>query len=198
MYLARSDFLGYTVRIMNKLILSALSVLIILSVPVAHVAAQESTKSPEASQAAVIYKLPYPGMLPDNALYKLKVLRDKIMLALIQDPNKKAAYYLLLANKQLLMSEMLVDKRNIPLARETALKGEDQMTQMTFVFKNANQVPQTDFMKEVTLATAKHQELLKEIIAKVPPGDAATFTTVLEFSQRNIDELQRLTTDTDE
>ena len=132
-------------------------------------------------------------MLPDNPLYKIKVLRDKIMLILINDPNKKAAYHLLLANKQLLMSKMLVDKGNIPLARETALKGENQITLMTFAFKKAGLKPQENFLNEVKMATLKHQELLKEIIAKVPADDAGTFSTVLEFSQRNVDELQNLT-----
>ncbi len=92
------------------------------------------------------------------------------------------------------MSKMLVDKGNVPLAKETALKGENQITLMTFVFKNSNRVPTADFLNEVKLATLKHQELLKENIAKVPAGDAATFSTVLEFSQRNIDQLQYLRT----
>jgi hypothetical protein len=184
---------------MKKIAFVLMVVCFIAALPIflIHVHAQESPDVSVASPSpAIDYKLPYPGMLPDSSLYKLKVLRDKIMLALIRDPDKKAQYYLLLANKQLLMSKMLVERGNIPLARETALKGEDQMTQMTFVFKNANRVPQADFMKEVTLATAKHQELLKEMIAEVPAEDAATFSQVLEFSQRNVDELQNLTNET--
>lgn len=131
-------------------------------------------------------------MLPDNPLYKLKVLRDKIMLFLITDPDKKAQQYLHLANKQLLMSKFLVDKGNIPLARETALKGENQMTLMTFVFKNENRTPKPNFVNEVKLATQKHQELLKEMIGKVSREEAEIFSTVLEFSQRNADQLQYL------
>ena len=184
---------------MKNFILSALSIIIILSFPIASVWAQEAPETPAASQTATIeYKLPYPGMLPDNALYKLKVLRDKIMLTLIYDPVKKAQYHLLLANKQLLMSKMLVDKGNIPLAAETALKGENRMTLMTFVFKNANLAPQTGFLDEAKQATLKHRELLKEIITKVPAEATETFSTVMGFSQRNIEELQRLTTETGE
>lgn len=180
---------------MKKIIIFVISVLIILFSLRTLVHAQQPVEVLDASPSPTIqYKLPYPGILPDNAFYKLKVLRDKIMLALIQDPDKKAQYYLLLANKQLLMSKMLVDKGNITLARETALKGENQMTLMTFTFKNANRAPKADFLNEVKLATLKHQELLKESIAKVPPEDAAVFSTVLEFSQRNVDQLQYLTT----
>lgn len=43
-----------------------------------------STKS-----ASVDYKLTWPGILPDQPLYKLKVLRDKIISKLIFDPIKK-------------------------------------------------------------------------------------------------------------
>ncbi|HSW97310.1 MAG TPA: hypothetical protein VLF89_05800, partial [Candidatus Saccharimonadales bacterium] len=32
------------------------------------------------------YDLPYPGLLPDNPLYSLKVLRDKIVEFFISDP----------------------------------------------------------------------------------------------------------------
>lgn len=178
---------------MKKIILTIISFLIILSSPLTLIHAQQPADAPVASPSPTMeYKLPYPGMLPDNALYKLKVLRDKIMLVLIQNPDKKAEYHLLLANKQLLMSKMLVDKGNIPLARETALKGENQITLMTFVFKKANRKPQSKFLDEVNLASMKHQELLREIIGKVSGDDAITFSTVLEFSRRNADELQRL------
>lgn len=184
---------------MKKLIVGFITLFIILFLPIVSLHAQESTETSAASASPTIdYKLPYPGILPDNPLYKLKVLRDKIMIALIRDPNKKAEYYLLLANKQFGMSKQLVDKSNIMLAKDTALKAENQITLMTFVYKGASLKPQEIFLNEVKHATLKHQELLKEIIAKVPAEDAVTFSTVLEFSQRNIDELQSLTLDTTE
>lgn len=175
---------------MKKIFLLLILLCVVLTIPLSTLHAQEPTP-------VVDYKLPYPGMLPDNSLYKLKVLRDKIMLLLIKDTDKKAQYYLLLANKQFLMSKMLVDKGKILLARETALKAENQITLMTMAFKFANQVPKTIFLNEVKLATLKHQELLKEIIAKVSADDAAIFSTVLEFSQRNADELESLTAETE-
>lgn len=182
---------------MKKLLLFITAIVLTLLIPIANISAQEIvpalTGTSEASPTPMVnYKLPYPGMLPDNSLYKLKILRDKLMLMLIADPHKKAQYHLLLANKQLLMSKMLIDKGNIPLAKDVALKGEHQMTLMTFVYKNASETPKPEFLQEVKLATEKHQELLKEIIQKVSPEDAQIFSTVLEFSQRNIDQLQYL------
>src|SRR6266480_33070 len=64
------------------------------------------------------YQLAYPGMLPDNPLYKIKVLRDKIMEKLIIDPQKKIDYYLLQTDKQIAMVAMLVDKKASALAKE--------------------------------------------------------------------------------
>ena len=180
---------------MRKLSLWIISLLTVFAFPLMLIHSQEPTTEPPPMPTPVQYRLPYPGMLPDHPLYKVKVLRDKIMLVLTQDPEKKVQYHLTLANKQLLMSKLLVDKGNIPLAKETALKGENQMTLMTFVFKNASRMPTPAFLNEVKLATSKHQELLKEIIGKVSKDNAETFSTVLEFSQRNADQLQYLATD---
>lgn len=88
---------------------------------------QNSSPTPQASVSAD-YNLPYPGILPDHPLYKLKVLRDKVTTFLIRDPIKKAEYHLLLADKRIYMSRLLVDKGKIALAKETALKGENEYT----------------------------------------------------------------------
>lgn len=180
----------------RRLIFFFTALSLVFFLPLYQIHAQPTEAPTSTTSVTIDYKLPHPGMLPDNPLYKLKVVRDKIMLMLIGDPDEKTAYYLLLANKQLLMSKLLVDKGNIPLAKETALKGENQMTLMTFVYKNSNRVPQPNFLKEVKTATLKHQELLKGIISKLTLNDAKIFSDVLEFSQRNINELQNLTVET--
>lgn len=140
----------------------------------------------------VDYNLPYPGILPDHPLYKLKVLRDKVVTFLIRDPIKKAEYHLLLADKRIYMSRLLVDKGKIALAKETALKGENEYTLLVFVFKTANKKPDAGFMDKLTRAAVKHQELLNEIMEKVGNTDKETFRIVLEFSKRNLEELRKL------
>ena len=47
------------------------------------------------------YLLPYPGMLPDNPLYMLKAMRDRVINFLIADSQKKAEFYLLQSDKRL-------------------------------------------------------------------------------------------------
>jgi hypothetical protein len=41
---------------------------------------------PSPTPTLVDYQLPYPGILHDNLLYKLKALRDKLVEFLIADP----------------------------------------------------------------------------------------------------------------
>lgn len=148
---------------------------------------QEVTPAPPATRSA--YTLPYPGILPDNPFYKIKVLRDKIWLSLIYDPAKKAHLYLLFADKKLAAAKLLAQKGNIKLAEEMALKGENNMTEMTYFYKSINAKPDVQFYKTLVEASHKHQELLSEIIALVPEQNATVFNQILEFSKRNEAEL---------
>jgi len=152
--------------------------------------AQEKSLSPTLT--SVDYNLPSPGILPDNPFYKLKVLRDNIMLGLIQDPMKKVEYHLLLADKRIQMANILVNREKTELAKETALKGENEYTRLVFLFKDAEKKPDKALYERLELAALKHQEILKSITTKVKNNDRKIFKTVIEFSQRNADELKTI------
>src|SRR3989344_6947435 len=119
------------------LILIFLSALVFLAPQ--KVLAQNSQNATES--AKIEYYLAYPGILPDHPLYKLKVLRDKITPLLIQDPLKKADFYLLQSDKGILATAMLVDKNKIDLAQDTAFKAEHNMTLLTFELKKLSKKP---------------------------------------------------------
>lgn len=155
-------------------------------------AKEEITIQDSTPSAVVKYDLAYPGMLPDHPLYKLKVLRDKITTFLIQDPMKKAEYHLLLADKRIHMSKILVEKGKIELAKETALKGENEYTLLVFMFKDVGKKPSKTFFDTLQAAALKHQEILNEIVARVGEKDKKTFETVIQFSKRNADELKTI------
>src|SRR3989344_826320 len=70
------------------------------------------------TSASVKYDLPYPGMLPDHKLYKLKVLRDKVMLFIIQDPIKKAEQHFLLEKKKIIRANIWEKKGRGNFPRE--------------------------------------------------------------------------------
>lgn len=141
----------------------------------------------------VNYDLAFPGILPDHPLYKLKVLRDKVSAKLINDPIKKAEFYLLQADKGILATAMLIDKNNIKLAEETALKAENNVTLATFELKRASKKPSNELFIKLKTASLKHQEVLDTIVKKLSSNDQETFIKVLNFSKTNlqtIDELQ--------
>ena len=151
--------------------------------------------SEEGAASPSAYQLPYPGMLPDHPLYKLKVLRDKIILFFIRDPLKKAAKHLHMADKELLMALKLAEKGNIPLAQHTAFKAEHHMTLLITEVKKAvyysdKELPQ-DLAQRAHQAALKHQELLTGMMDQASKEDQEDFKTIKEFSIRNDNELFR-------
>lgn len=175
---------------MIKIIL-ALAILFFTFVGVSF--AQETSPTPTPTLTpSVKYDLAYPGMLPDSRLYKLKVLRDKVMTMLNRNPEKKARYHLLLADKRIYMSKLLVDKGKLDLAKETALKGENEYTLLVNLFKDVRQKPSKDLEERLEKAALKHQEILNEIAKKVPENDKKTFEDVIYFSKVNLGELKKI------
>ena len=154
--------------------------------------AQQISPTLTPTPSAVKYDLPYPGMLPDHPLYKLKVLRDKVVLLFIQDPIKKAEYHLLLADKRIHMAKLLIDKGDIELAKETALKGENEITNLVNLLKDKREKPTNDLFNRVEKASIKHQKVLDGIAKKVGEKDRDTFDTVIYFSNVNLEELRKV------
>src|SRR3989344_3185825 len=105
---------------------------LLASLPVWIVGAQEKDIALETTPAYVKYDLAFPGMLPDSPFYKIKVLRDRYVADFISDPVKKIEFYLRQTDKGILAAAMLVDKNNVALSRETALKAEHNMTLLTY------------------------------------------------------------------
>lgn len=150
--------------------------------------AQETEKQETKEASAPAYMLPYPGILPDNPLYKIKVLRDKIWIAITQDPVKKARLYLLFADKKIAMAKALAQKNKFTLARDSALKGENEFTLLTFFYKNNSIKPDDSFLTTLHRASQKHREVLKEIQTLVPQEEKDIYTTIEGFSKRNEEE----------
>jgi len=123
----------------------------------------------EATEAAMLivveYQLPYPGILPDHPIYKLKMLRDRILELLTTDQIKKADFYLLQADKRLAASILLLEKENDSLSETTSSKGLD------YLEKTINQINEA---KESQLGT-------DDIVLKInsSPLIAVTTCTIL-------------------
>lgn len=179
---------------MKKILLSfAIIFLFTLGVlPVKSSFAEEEASPTEPAAAKKIkYDLAYPGMLPDNPLYKLKVLRDKVIGFMISDPNKKIDFYLTQVDKGILASAMLIDKNNVELAEVTALKAEHNFTLLAYELGKLDQKPNNEFFNKLKTASLKHQEILNLIISRVPKEKQKTFENVITFSQMNLKSVEK-------
>ncbi|MBI3985222.1 MAG: hypothetical protein HY344_04810 [Candidatus Levybacteria bacterium] len=148
----------------------------------------DSSNAISTQSASVNYQLAWPGMLPDNPLYKLKVLRDKIMSKLVSDPIKKIEWDLIMADKTIYASLLLLDKGNIALAKETALKGEHYFTILVTDYKWAfwrHQGITQELDERIKTAALKHQEIFDKQAYKVSQKDKKAFQDANYFSKLN-------------
>lgn len=113
------------------------------------------------------YALVYPGILPNNPLYPIKMIRDKIVLFLIADSAKRASFNLLQADKRVAAGVLLLkeDKKNEALAIVTIEKGgnyfHDAMNQAFQLKKEGREVD--GFIQELGSALEKHIQVLTDL-----------------------------------
>ena len=90
--------------------------------------AQEATLSATPTiTPAVVYDLAYPGLLPDHPLYFFKVIRDKVVSSLINDPVKRAEFNLLTSDKRFNAAISLVEKKKYEKALDTLSKSNNYL-----------------------------------------------------------------------
>lgn len=167
---------------MKKTFLLLFLAILLISTPKFAFADQPSA-SPSAS---VKYDLAFPGLLPDSPLYKLKVLRDRIEEALINDPNKKIEFYLLQTDKGILASSILLEKHKIALAEDTAYKAENNYTKLTFELWQAGDRLNDKLYLKLRNAALKHQDVLNSMKNGVPEKDKAKFDQIINYSKTNL------------
>ena len=118
----------------------------------------------------VEYTLPYPGILPDNPLYPIKTLRDKIVSFFITDAKKQAQFDLLQADKRLVAGEYLLEEQHpaSDLISETISKGQnyfaDAITNVTAAKTQGQLV--NDFINTLHDAGIKHEQILIQMSDK--------------------------------
>lgn len=163
------------------------------------VMAQENTTTSSAVLAPIKsdYVLPYPGILPDNPLYSIKMIRDRIILFLINDSVKKAEFTLLQADKRLQAGVTLYreDPQEIELALETIAKGENYFFQSIQHAKKVRSEGRTNFNSLVTdlrSASLKHEEVLRDVEKGFPKeyrGELSNLIKRVEAYQKQVDSI---------
>ncbi|MEK7605041.1 MAG: DUF5667 domain-containing protein [Patescibacteria group bacterium] len=146
--------------------------LLFLSVPVVVFAQDSGTQAAGLVPSPINYPLAYPGILPDNPLYPLKMLRDRIVFFLINDPFKKAEFNLLQADKRLGAGLFLIDrdKNKASLAVDTISKGEnyfhDAVAGAIIMQQQGRNV--TSLVQDLDKAVNKHIEVVTNLRRTVP------------------------------
>ncbi|GEM_PF-1458137 len=144
---------------------------------------------------ATAYQFPWPGILPDHPLYKLKVLRNKIISKIIYSPVKLIEFDLLMADKTLYASKLLLDKGKGDLAKETALKGQNYFSILVSDYARAKQKSEVipgQLRARIAGAYEAHQQLIRYLGQKAAVADKKTYRDIDFFSDENFRVLQNL------
>lgn len=153
---------------------------------------QDATQS---AGTASEYNLPYPGILPDHPLYKIKLFRDRVLDFLIRDPVKRIEFNLLMADKRLNMGIVLVEKERYTLAEETVSKGEKYFVNAIDEFKKARDegrsVP-SEVIDRLHQSSEKHILVITDLKEKSPENVHVGFDSSLQVASQNRDRLVSL------
>lgn len=178
-YLGLMKLSWYSVHITRILAIAvgfAILLVSIMSITTFPKAASEpSFFGPSVPETKVEYYLPYPGILPDSPVYKVKAVRDQAKLWITFDPIKKAKLQLLYADKRINAAKALMEGGKSALAISTATKAEKYL-------ESAVKASLTNREMLVVLAKsiAKHKEILKTF---QPPIETALKTNELMAQQ---------------
>lgn len=148
-----------------------------------------------AVQEAVVYNLPYPGILPDNPLYIVKAVRDQLLIFGTRDNVKKAQLYLLLSDKRMAMAILLAKKGKEKQAIDTASKGEKYFFEIPGLLIDAKKQgsgSSSEFVDTLKLSNAKHKEILDTFLKELPQGLNDSINSVLQINAQIQKKLETL------
>lgn len=158
--------------------------ILLVSIKVGVVNAQEASLSATPAASKISYALAYPGLLPDSPIYFLKAARDRVIAFFISDPIKKAEFELLQADKRVEASYLLSQKgeEKIDLAKSTFSKAENYF-EGAIVRANVAKsqgVNVSELAKKLADANSKHQEVLANIEKNLSKKDKQKFSVERE------------------
>lgn len=128
------------------------------------------------------YYLAYPGILPDNPLYWLKMIRDRIVLWLTFDSVSRWERLLLYADKRIGAGKILIEGGKNQLGITTITKAEkylEQAANQYLVLKAVNK-DNSEISQKQKNAVQKHQELLKALIKILPDQQKSAIDDLLK------------------
>jgi len=149
-------------------------------------AIKEATPTGEVKAATEVnYYLPYPGILPDHPLYWLKMIRDRVVLWLTQEPVQKFNQLLLYADKRLGATQVLIEGNQVNLGVSTATKGEKYLEQTLSQYQTLklNNKVTPELEAKLQNALRKHTQVLESLLPKVSDQAKPALEKAIEVSK---------------
>jgi len=141
----------------------------------------------ERLQENTEYILPYPGILPDHALYPLKLFRDRLLDIFIRDPQRKIEFDLLMADKRLNMGVFLAEKGKYELAAETVSQGQEFFIKGIDLIDNLRKQDKNLVTKSTIdtyqIAANKHLQVLKIMENSAPENLLSGYNNLVEEAE---------------
>jgi len=121
--------------------------------------------------AKVDYILPFPGILPDNPLYFLKAIRDRIVGFLISDSQKKAEFDLLTSDKRINAALTLAMRGKDEIAMSTLSKSNNYMDLVIASLRKSQASGKNidTVLHNLRNSIKKHQEVVLDIKKDIDP-----------------------------
>ncbi len=175
----------------RQLLLSAITLCIAIYIPLVTAYAQV-TKSPaptdgiipSAAPTPIDYQLPYPGMLPDNPLYFLKLFRDNLTSFFISKPEDKAKFDLMQSDKYVQASYLLATQQQgkTQLSFQTFSQAQDYFEQAILQAQNAKKQGYStkEIADKLTSSNQKHEQILQAIAQSAHQEDSQIVKSELE------------------
>lgn len=186
-------YLSQNMRLLNRLIIAFF---IIATIPaVGYFVMESSGQTINIQDEKVVYNLPYPGILSDNPIYLIKVVRDRIIEFLTRDPLKKSQLYLLNSDKRAAMALALAHKGKTRQAIDAASKAEKYFLKIIYILKDAKRQgnsPPSSFIETLKLANAKHKEVIAELLKILPAGSTDELSQVNVLNEQVRQDLLKL------
>ena len=133
--------------------------------------------------------LPDPGTLPDSAFYFLKSWKESIQTFFTFGAENKAKQFLHLAEVRLAEYQKMIEKGKTEIAKKTLDKYEKQLNNALTKAEEAKEKGKDveKLATSISEATLRHQEVLIEVLNKVPEEAQKGIENAIEMSQKGFE-----------
>lgn len=147
----------------------------------------QDAKKDNGSVPTIEYQLPYPGrILPDNPLWPVKAVRDRLWLLVTLNRSRQAELLLLFADKRLVSSKILFERGKPELAFSTFTKGEKYLEKASSLVDECwkSGLDTRGLSTSIAKAALKHREVAEELLGIVPEDAKPGIVEMMNYAKR--------------